>query len=456
MRLSRLARPSAAPNVPGTWWRLGYTWRFGLLLVPVSLLAGMAGASLRLFLRFVEHRAWGYKAGELTSAVARTSPGHRIATLAIAGALAGAIWWAMRRWMGSTGGELNDTIWSRQGEMPAVPAFISAVLSMTIIALGASLGREQPPKDAGAAMACWLAHRWRLSREERSLLMACAAGAAWSAVYNMPLGGGVFAAEVLVGTLALPVVAPALASSVMAVAISWTVLPVHPYFTGIPSYKPVLSLVVFGVVAGPVMGAGAMAFVWLLGAVNVKRIRGNWVVVTPLVAFVALGCLSVQYPQLLGNGRDIGESMFLGGMAPATIAALLVLKPLVTASCWGSGARGGMFTPTAAYGALLGALLGRAWAIAWPAPLDGSYAVVGATAVLAAGMSAPVSAAVLMVELTGGAAVTVLVPALLAVAGASLTARLLGGGSIYSARLPVGQPPRRWGASGRWHGDQVS
>lgn len=57
-RLAELTRPAAQANVPGTWWRLGYTTRFWMLLAAISLLAGMAGAGLRLLLRAVEHAAW--------------------------------------------------------------------------------------------------------------------------------------------------------------------------------------------------------------------------------------------------------------------------------------------------------------------------------------------------------------------------------------------------------------
>lgn len=455
-RLAELTRPAAQANVPGAWWRLGYTARFWLVLVPVSLAAGLAGAGLRILLRAVEHAAWGYQAGEQINAVGQTSAGHRLLSLTFAGVLAGGIWWAMRRWAKTTGGELNDTLWSGEGDLPAIPALLSAVLSTTIIALGASIGREQPPKDAGAAIACWLARRWRLNREERCLLMACAAGGAWAAVYNIPLGGGVFAAEVLIGTLALPVIVPALASSVLAVTISVTVLRVHAYYPGIPAYRPATSLIVWAIVAGPLLGLGGVAFVWLLGLVNIKRVTGNWILVAPLGAFLILGLVSIAYPQLLGNGRDIGEDVFLGGIAPATLAALLVLKPLVTAMCWGSGARGGMFTPATSYGALLGAALGRAWSLLWPAAAAGSYAVVGAIAVLAAAMAAPVSAVVLIVELTGGTATSILIPGVLAAAGASLTARWLGGGSIYSARLPVDEPAERWSASGTWQGARAT
>jgi CIC family chloride channel protein len=455
-RLAALSRANAQPNVRGSAWRLGYTSRFWALLLPISLLAGMAGTGLRLLLRFVEHSAWGYHAGEQTNAVGATGAAHRILILGAAGLLAGGIWWAMRRWWGTTGGGLNDTLWSGEADTAFLPTLISAALSTTIIAMGASIGREQPPKDAGATIACWIAKRGGVSRQERCLLMAFAAGGAWAAVYNIPLGGGVFAAEVLVGTLALPIVVPALASSVVAVAVSWTLVSVHPYYQGIAAYQPTTSLIVFGIIAGPILGLGAMAFVWLLGLVNIRRVSGNWVLIGPLVAFLLLGLLAIPYPQLLGNGRDIGQDVLLGGLTTATIAALFVLKPLVTAMCWGSGARGGMFTPTTAYGALFGALLGRGWSALWPSAASGAYGLVGATAVLAAGMAAPVSAVVLMVELTGGTMTTILVPSMLAVAGASLTARLLGGGSIYSSRLPLDKPATRWSASGIWNGKQAT
>lgn len=451
-RLARLARGAAQPNVPGPRWKLGYTRRLWALLLPVAILSGLAGAGLRLLLRFVEHQDWSYRAGEMSNAVGASGDGHRIVSLAIAGGLAGGIWWAMQRLTGSTGGELNDALWSGEGEMPPVRTLISAALSTTIIALGASIGREQPPKDAAAAIAGWFARRGALSAQERVLLMACAAGGAWAAVYDMPLGGGVFTAEVLLGTLALPVLVPAVATAGLATAVSWSVLSVHPYYTGIPIYGVSTSLLVWGLLAGPLLGLGAIGFVWLLGAANVHRVRGNWVLLGPPVAFLVLGLAAIPFPQLLGNGRDIGENLFLGGLGTATIGALLVLKPLLTAACWGSGAKGGMFTPTTSYGALLGAILGRLWSLLWPGGPFGAFALIGAAGTLAAGMSAPVSAVVLMFELTGGALSTLMVPVLLAVAGATLTARLLGGGSVYSVRLPLSKPPERWLASGIWVG----
>jgi H+/Cl- antiporter ClcA len=118
----------------------------------------------------------------------------------------------------------------------------------------------------------------------------------------------------------------------------------------------------------------------------------------------------------------------------ALLAVLLVLKPLVTAACLGSGAPGGLFTPTLAYGVLLGGLLGEAWAQIWPGAPLGSYAIIGGAAVLGASMQGPLAAVVLLLELTHHAD-ALMVAILIAVVEATVLARVMGAPSIYSARL---------------------
>ncbi len=81
----------------------------------------------------------------------------------------------------------------------------------------------------------------------------------------------------------------------------------------------------------------------------------------PVLILGILGVVSIWFPQLLGNGKDIADSAFMGRMGPGLLLALLLLKPLATASCLGSGTPGGLFTPSLAIGALLGAVLGHAW-----------------------------------------------------------------------------------------------
>lgn len=170
--------------MPGPAWMLGYGKKFWALVLPVALVSGAFAPGLKLLLRLVEHLAWGYRAGEMTTAAAGTSALHRVAVLALAGVMTGAGWWALKRVAATTGGGMNGQIWSRRGEMALVPTLVTAALSMTVIAMGAFIGREQPLKERSAALACALAKRAGLTTQERCLLMACAAGGGWAAVYN--------------------------------------------------------------------------------------------------------------------------------------------------------------------------------------------------------------------------------------------------------------------------------
>jgi len=154
----------------------------------------------------------------------------------------------------------------------------------------------------------------------------------------------------------------------------------------------------------------------------------------PLLALGLLGAISIPFPQLLGNGKDIAQLAFAGQVAPALLLALLLLKPAATVLCLGSGAPGGLFTPTLAFGALLGGVLGDAWSWLWPGVPPGVFAVLGAAAVLAATTQGPISATVLMMELTARDR-SFIVPMLLSVATATLVARTIEPRSIYDARL---------------------
>jgi CIC family chloride channel protein len=158
--------------------------------------------------------------------------------------------------------------------------------------------------------------------------------------------------------------------------------------------------------------------------------------VAPIVIFTTLGALAIAYPQLLGNGKDLVQQVFTNRLGLGLLAVLLVLKPAMTAACLGSGAPGGLFTPTLTLGVLFGALLGHGWGALWPGAGTGSYAIIGGAAVLAASMQGPLSAVVLMLELTHTAD-GLMVPILMAVAEATIVARLLGAQSIYSARLQL-------------------
>ena len=130
----------------------------------------------------------------------------------------------------------------------------------------------------------------------------------------------------------------------------------------------------------------------------------------------------------------MAHDAFLGVGSIGLLVALAVLKPLVTALCLGAGASGGLFTPVMSTGAVLGAALGIAWSQVWPGSPIGAYALIGAAAMIGAGMQAPLAALVLVLELTHSG-FGLMVPMMVATVIATAITRWIDGYSIYTARL---------------------
>lgn len=408
-----------------------YGPRFWALVVLIGLGAGIGGALLIALLHAVQHLAWSYDSGPFLKAVEHASPARRVLVVTIGGLIAGGGVLLLARF-GSA--DVSDALWLRRARLPLFGSLAHGVHSIVIVALGASLGREAAPQQAGAAIASTLGDRAGLPEWQRRLLVACGAGAGMAAVYNVPLGGALFALEVLLGTLALPLVLPALGTALIATAVAWVSVPKAPTYL-IAEHSAHASQIVWAAIVGPLAGLASVAYIRLIAGAHRRRPSGAMRLIAPFVVFAALGVLSIAYPQLLGNGKNLVQLALVAQLGAVLLAVLLVLKPIVTAACLASGAPGGLFTPTLAFGVLLGGLAGRAWSELWPGSPLGSYAVVGGAAVLAASMQGPLAAIVLMLELTHRAE-GLLVPILLAVVGATVVSRLMGAPSIYSARLP--------------------
>ena len=313
--------------------------------------------------------------------------------------------------------------------------------------MGDALGREGAPKQAGAVIANTVSDRVRLSDEERRLLVACGAGAGMAAAYGVPLGGALFALEVLRGMLALRFVLPALVTSLVATGVSWGFLPDAPTYA-IPAYQGSLSVTAWALLAGPVIGLVSVAYVRSVAWADRRRPKGWKRVLAPVLALGLLGAASIPFPQLLGNGRDVAELALTSQVGPLLLVALLLLlallllRPAATVLCLGSGAPGGLFTPSLAMGAMLGGVLGLPWAWLWPGVPPGLFALLGAAALLAATTQGPISTIVLVMELTGHVRGAV-VPLLLIVAIATLVARTIEPRSIYDARMTDDQVRQR-------------
>lgn len=432
-----MARVALQPNEQTIPVDAALSWRFWILVVVTGLGAGLGGGLLMQLLHAVQHFSWSYHTETFVEAVRRSSAARHVLILLAAGLIAGIGSLVVHKLSGGQSGDLSEVIWFHSGKLSPIITLGRATLSIVIVGMGASLGREAALKQTGAAVAAALSKWTRLSAPETRLLCIYGTGAGFAAAYNVPFGGAVFALEVLLGRLTLPLAIPALAASGIAAAASWILLPDRPTYT-VPAYSLDVPQIAWGLLAGPLLGLASVFYIRVIAWADTQKPHGWRLVLGPAVVFAALGGVSIAFPLLLGNGKDAVQAAFAGELGIGLLALLPVLKFAATAGCLGSGAPGGLFTPTLAYGSLLGGLLGYGWRLLWPGAPLGSYAIVGGGAVLAATMQAPVSAVILMLELTWRID-PLMVPLLITVAGAAMMTRRLEPRSIYSARIHLGR-----------------
>jgi CIC family chloride channel protein len=411
------------------------TPQFWLAVALTGVAAGLFGAFLMWLLAEFERAGFHYHSGSFQNAVAAVSSSRRIVVLLIASVFGAASWYLIRRFLNHERSDIDDAIWNGDGELSLRRSFLTSVVSEVVIGLGASIGREAAPKLMGGASGSVLSHWFNLSPAQKRLLVACGGGAGLACVYNVPLGGAIFTAEVLYGSFALPVVLPALATSLIATMVAWLYLPSGATYADVPNYHFSASLMVWSIVAGVVIGVLAVFYVRLIGWASHFRAKGLSILWVMPVAFVALGVVGIWYPQLFGNGKDMAHEAFLGIGGIGLLFALFALKPLVTAMMLGSGAAGGVFTPFLATGALFGAFFGAVWIHMWPGTPVGAFALVGAAAMIGASMQAPLAGLVLVLELTHNG-LSLAIPMMAATLIATFLVRQIDGYSIYSARLP--------------------
>jgi len=412
------------------------TPRFWVMVIVCGIAAGLLGALMMLILFNVQYAAFGYHEGSLEHGVAQASAARRVGSLLIAGAFGGVAWFLLRRYTEGKSSEIDEALWNGDGQLSFRRSLGSSVISEVVIGMGASIGREAAPKLLGGASGSVLSGWGGLSVEQRRLLVACGGGAGLAAVYNVPLAGALFTAEILVGSISLPVMLPAIVCSWIATATAWIYLPDRAVYPGIPDYRFTWSLMTWALLAGPVIGLISSGYIRLIGWVSHHRVRGTRALFAPVIAFGILGIIGIWYPQLFGNGLDMARDAFLGLSGFGLMLTLFALKPLVTALCLESGASGGLFTPTLSTGAVLGGALGIAWNLAWPGSPTGAFAMVCAAAMIGAAMQAPLSGLALVLELTHSG-FGLMVPMMAATAIATLVAFHVDGYSIYSARLPA-------------------
>jgi len=442
--------PSPQPNLQ--WDAPAFSARFWGVIVATGVLSGLTGALLMRLLHWIESVAWPpYRTHpDFLDAVRLVSPGRRLLVLGLAALLAGIVRRLLsRRKTRAHGGDVVASIWLGSARIPLVRTLINSVLSVVVVGMGAALGREGAIKHAGSAFASKLSIWSSLPPSQRRLAVACGAGAGMAAAYNVPFGGALFAMEVLLGNLALPQVVPALAASLIGVACSWTLLPNVPVYP-LELYHLTRADLIWSAVAAPILGVAGAYFVKAIAWADGLTWHGWRALVAPFVVLVGLGVLSLSVPEVLGNGKDVVLGTFNDKFPLSLLLVLPFLRMLASTACLAGGVPGGLFTPVMTCGASLSALMGRLAAPFLPGLDTRACAVIGATAFLAAATEGPVCSIVLMLELTRHIQ-SMMVPIMLAVAGATLVTRALESRSIYSARIRVKESgevvPRKHGTT---------
>jgi len=371
---------------------------FFCAIVIVGVLAGLAGLSTTFVLRFVQHWTYHYTFGSFLDGITGSSPVRRVLGPMVGGALAGLGWWILRRRIEVP--SLEPTI-TRGDRIPRLTFSVDAVLQLLLVGSGASLGREGAPRQFAAALGDlgigWLR---RLSPQDRQILLACAAGAGLGAVYAVPLAGALFSVRIILQTWQPRALGAALITSSLAVAICSASTHGHPSLDW-PSVHSSYLLTAHALSLAPLSLAVGLTFNRLMAAARPAHFMRSWVLVPALAgAGLVMGICSHWFPELPGNGRSILTVSLASGMTLTSAAAILALKPLLTALFLRAGGAGGMLTPSLATGAAAGSLLVLTtnWAAGTNFQLP-STSLAGAAGVLAVTQGSPIWAAIFVWEL---------------------------------------------------------
>ncbi len=316
-------------------------------------------------------------------------------------------------------------------------AVVKALASALCIGGGGSVGREGPIVQIGSALGSSLAQLLHLDERRVRLLVACGAAGGIAATFNAPLAGVFFAMELILRRWEAESFGMVVLSSVTASVIGRAVLGNDPFLV-LPAFG-VDHLVQYPLFAllGLVAGLVGVAFSRVLYAVEDAC---DWVWrgpewLRPAAGGLLLGLLLLLLPEMYGVGYPVLGRAVAGGYVAVFLLALLAGKVLACSLTIGIGGSGGVFAPSLFVGAMTGAVFGDAVHAVLPSSGGtlGAYALVGMGAVFAGAARAPITAVVILFELTGE--YTIILPLMLAIVLATGISDLVSKDTVYTRKL---------------------
>jgi len=344
--------------------------------------------------------------------------------------------------------EVMDAVFYKRGNIRGQVAIIKSLASALSIGTGAAVGREGPIIQIGAALGSAFSQAIKLSTWQKITLLSAGAGAGIAATFNTPLGGVLFALEILLPEVSNRTFLPVVIATGAATTIGRMLIGPDPAFvvTEIQlSLAKSLSLeeAVAFVLLGILCGVASWAFIRLLVVMEdgFPKLPGN-AYTQNAIGMAAIGLMMVVLTRMFGHpyvdgvGYGVIQSTLDNKMTSAGLLALLfALKMLATTISLGCGASGGIFSPSLYLGATLGGAFALASATILPhagltAP---TAAIVGMAAMVGAGTGGVMTAIVMVFEMTRDYAI--IVPVIVAVAVAAGIRRALIGETIYTIKL---------------------
>jgi CIC family chloride channel protein len=304
------------------------------------------------------------------------------------------------------------------------------------IASGGSVGREGPIVQIGAAMGSTLGQWFRIDRQRLRTLVGCGAAAGIAGTFNAPVAGALFAVEVILGDFGVAQFSPIVISSVAATVVSHRFLGDFPAFE-VPTYSLVSAPELFAYAAlGILAGLVALGFMRTLyfAEDSFDRIR-IYPPLRGLLGGAVVGVIGIWAPHIFGVGYEAINEALNGSLIWTAMVALVLIKILAVSITIGSGGSGGVFAPSLFIGAMLGGAVGTAVHTLWPASTGdaGAYALVGMGAVVAASTHAPITAILIIFELTAN--YEIILPLMITCIIATLLATRVQSASIYTLKL---------------------
>jgi H+/Cl- antiporter ClcA/predicted transcriptional regulator len=338
--------------------------------------------------------------------------------VALVPAIGGAIVGLMRWYWRDFGPNMHSMIAATEAGKKLAPwrGILKMVAASVSLGTGASLGPEGPSVEIGANFGLLLGQALRASQERQRLLLGAGAAAGIAAGFNAPIAGVFFALELVLGTtFATSAVSVVVLAAVVASLVAQIGLGVKPAFA-LPAYE-VRSLVelplylILGGLASVVSFGYTQAVQFFRNAFQGKIPRLEWLGkfplwLTPILGGLVVGIVALKFPQIRGIGYETIEAMLQDVEFPILLLiSILGVKLLMTAWSLGTGLVGGLFAPSMFLGASLGTIYGKSLVLLFPAlssqiAAPPAYAMVGMAAVLASSARAPLTAILLMFELT--------------------------------------------------------